>query len=154
MKRWILLVTGERFTPIPSQPICACDGRFRLNSVQRTRHWRDSPATLISKRHDPMVQVVASDCGVLRYYSRLRVIDFFGPNNRHIALHGTDVDYVFNRRPELIIVSPHPRDKPIREDVRLGREYTLIGQWPGFYTLGLYCRKDFQLPKDGDDKGS
>jgi len=101
---------------------------------------------------DPMVRMVASDCGVLPYYSRLRVIDFFGLNDRHIAMHGPDTDYIFDLRPELIVVSPHGRDKPLREDIRLVRDYTLVGRWPGFYTLELYRRKDYQLPVDTVNK--
>jgi len=91
---------------------------------------------------DPHAQLVAADCGVLPYYSKLRVIDVFGLNDLHIAEHGLDLDYIFGRRPELIVTSPLRVDQPLLGDPRLRRDYTLVSQWPGFYTLSLYRRRD------------
>jgi hypothetical protein len=55
--------------------------------------------------------VALLDAGAIAYYSEWSVIDTFGLNDRHIALHGRgDAAYVLGRRPDALVVVSSRRD--------------------------------------------
>ena len=85
------------------------------------------------------------DSGVVPYYSRLRVIDLWGLNDAYIARHGVEPDYVFGKRPELIVLSPMPPDEPLRHDPRLASDYVPVREFDSLYVLELYRRRDYTL---------
>ena len=99
----------------------------------------------IAARADPDTQLVVADCGVIPYYAGVRVIDVFGLNTPHVAMHGVDTDWIFSQRPELVVVSTLARDAPIRADPRLRRDYVHVATIVGLYPLALYRRRDFPI---------
>ncbi|HET9233846.1 MAG TPA: hypothetical protein VFP10_06885, partial [Candidatus Eisenbacteria bacterium] len=101
---------------------------------------------------DRSTWVASTDCGVLPYYSKLKWIDLAGLNDAYLARNGGEAGYVFDRRPELIILTPLRVDAPIRQSERLAQNYKLVGVWPGFYNLELFRRLDvppFAIERQG-----
>jgi hypothetical protein len=67
------------------------------------------------------------DAGAVPYFSRWKTIDTYGLNNRHIALHGHDPDYVLRQKPDVIVLisnnetefqPPLAHEKPLYESAR------------------------------------
>lgn len=104
----------------------------------------------------PPITIAMTDCGIVPFVSRQNTIDLFGLNDRHLATHGPDVEYVLGRRPELIALmsraedhfegsyewehafwdNPHFLRDYVRYQVRLGLPYHFV----------LFRRRDFVPP--------
>jgi hypothetical protein len=59
----------------------------------------------------PLPRVALLDAGAIAYYSGWTVLDTFGLNDRHTALHGRgDTRYVLGRRPDALVVVSNRSD--------------------------------------------
>lgn len=104
----------------------------------------------------PPITVAMTDCGIVPFVSRQRTIDLFGLNDRHLATHGPDVDYVLSRRPELIVLMSRAEDhfegsyeweREFWDSPRFLRDYVRYQVRLGVpYHFVLFRRRDFVPP--------
>jgi len=125
----------------------------RRGQIERTFAYSDAmkrshlPLAQWLKEHVPdrQAQVAAVDSGVLPYFSGLRFIDLYGLNDLWLAKHKRDLNYVFGKSPEFVIVSAMSMDDDLRTAPQMSR-YSPVGTWQGLYELVLYKRNDYPLP--------
>jgi hypothetical protein len=106
------------------------------------------------KEHDPPDTLLAvSDCGVIPYEARVRVLDMFGLIDLAIARDGFSTTSVLDRRPDYIVVvsrSAETLDAHFRyeadlvADPRFARGYRQVRTFasPEAYHLFLFERAD------------
>ena len=97
----------------------------------------------------PEGQLVAvGDCGLIPFFSGSHVVDLFGLNDYRIARTWGDhrisqegVDYVFERDPAIVILTPLALDDPLEQDPRFAERYRFETVIHGFYDLGIFVRR-------------
>jgi arabinofuranosyltransferase len=81
-------------------------------------------------------RIALLDAGAVAYYSRWNVIDTFGLNDAHIALHGRgDAAYVVSKLPHLIVVVSSQKDQYVPVfgyEVTLASESSSLGYQHAF----------------------
>jgi hypothetical protein len=108
-------------------------------------------ARILATHYDSTGVLVASDCGVMPYVTRMRTIDLFGLTDRHIAEHGLDVGYVMKARPNVVVLNSLDPDEfrgrgsydiKMHEALRGDRDYQVTSRWRyAAYWLWVYERR-------------
>jgi hypothetical protein len=116
-------------------------------------------ARALASAYGPEGVLVASDCGLMPYLTRMRTIDLFGLCDPHIARHGADAVYVLARRPDVVVLnSLSPNEFVGREGydqvmyAALGArsELPLRGRWPFTgYWLWVWSRRPLPAEASG-----
>jgi hypothetical protein len=102
------------------------------------------------------------DAGAVPYFSRWKTIDTFGLNDRHIALHGHDADYVLDQNPDVIVLisnnasefqPPLAHEKPLREAaVRDGFAKLQTLQFSQGYYLWVMAKPRSKIARELDQR--
>lgn len=100
--------------------------------------------------------LVASDCGLVPYESRMRTIDLWGLNDTRIARQGLDPMAVLSARPDVVILHSlnpevfqprEPYDRAMHPVLARDPDLELRGRWPfSGYCLWVWSRRPLVDP--------
>lgn len=118
-------------------------------------------ARCINEHTKPTDTIAVVSAGILPYYAERKTIDMLGLNDRHIARHGildkrcfighqkTDVDYILDREPRIIVLPPKnpfkdlvAAEKYMHQSPRLNQLYALTDLDCGEIDISVYVRRD------------
>ncbi len=123
-------------------------------------------AKCIKDHTKPTDTIAVVSAGILPYYAERKTIDMLGLNDRHIARHGildkrcfighqkTDVDYILDREPRVIVLPPKnpfknlvAAEKYMYQSPRLNQLYALTDWECGEIDISVYVRRNAPLRK-------